>query len=158
MAKLTIRRVLDELTDNQRGRLAKLNECGVEDLAKKYRGNWVAFIEDMTAAELVRSLHRLVDEDNLRVVALRMFDGRETKLDTISWSDEGMTRRKNWTAQGVADELFHWTENVTETRWRDHIAPRLREVGIESDGTPSDGSNKLHLRRIFFRKRPDGRR
>ena len=153
MAKLTIRDVLDELTDNQRERLAKLNKWPAENLAKKYRGDWVALIKDMTAAELVRSLHRLVDEDDLRVVALRMFDGRETKLDTISWSDEGVTKKRNWTAQGVADELFHWTKNVTKTRWRDHIAPGLREVGIESDCTPSKGNNKLHLRRIFFEKR-----
>lgn len=69
-----------------------------------------------------------------------------------------MTQRKNWTAQRVANELFHWTESVAEKRWGEQVAPRLREVGIESDDAPSDGSDRLHLRRIFFTTRSDGRR
>ena len=158
MAEWKIGDVLDELMNNQKERLASSRGVTVNGLAKSYGGDWVALIRDMTAAELARSLFRLLDEDDLRVVALRMFDGRKTNLDTISWNDKGVTRKRNWTAQGVANELFHWTENVTETRWRDHVAPRLREAGIESVDTPSDGGDRLHLRRIFFRKRPEGPR
>ena len=71
VAKLKIRDVLDELTEKQQKRLAKAKGVKLSGLANHYGGDWVKLMKDMTNAELARVLSKALDDNELRVVALR---------------------------------------------------------------------------------------
>ena len=146
----TIGDVLRALTDVQRERLAKVRSLANSNhLANSYSGDWVALMTDMTKAELARALSNVLDENELRVVALRAFDGRNTKLDGIEWNADGEAPNRRQAIR-IVKALCTWVPAALKRdAWQDEIEPRLRDIGIESLNRPKNRNDLVRLRRIF---------
>ncbi len=130
--------VIEKLTDGQKRRLANVRGKSVERLANSYRGDWLKLIADMKQDELLRAL-RALPERELRVVALRAFDGYASGLGP------GKARE----AKGIVRALYGMPLALQERTWKDHVAKRLRDEGLESDKVPAGLRDKVRLRRIF---------
>ena len=138
----TIGQVLGTLTDKQRKRLATGRGVTVGGLTRSYSGDWVELMKDMTPAQLARALSHLLNDDELRVVALRAFDGRKTIL--------GRGNSKKRQAEGVVKALCHFApDKLVAKTWDEVIAKMLRDVGLESDVTPSGLKDKVKLGPVF---------
>ena len=149
MAKLKIRDVLDKLTEKQRKRLAKERGVKLSGLANSYGGDWVKLMKDMNKAELARVLSKALDDNELRVVALRAFDGKRTELDRIDWKDDGKAPRKRQAIQ-IVKAVCGWTPDALQAdSWKNEVEPRLRDIGIESLDRPQKRTTGIMLRRIF---------
>ena len=150
MLRVTIRDVLDGLTVTQREQLAgrRPSAVKVERLAQSYRGDWVSLVRDLSGSEIRRALAILPDNE-LRVVALRAFDGRRTGLEDMAWKEDGAAPKRR-RARGVVKALCMWgPAKLQESTWNDVIVKKLRDVGIESDDTPTGNDDLVQLRRIF---------
>lgn len=144
----TISNVLAHLTPAQRQRIADRRHVTVRGLAKSYAGDWVGLVKDLNSAELRRALTALSDSE-LRIAALRAFDGRRTELDDIAWKADG-TARKRRQARGVVEALCNWAPKSLQARtWETDVVRMLRDIGIESTDTPAGGDDLVQLRRIF---------
>ena len=145
----TIGDVLRELTIGQRERLAGVRGVTPNGLANSYGGDWVTLIKDMKKDELARALKNVLDDNELRVVALRAFDGRNTELDRINWTADGEAPQRRQ-AIGIVKALCTWGPNALQTSaWENEIEPRLRDVGIEGLDRPARRQDLIRLRRIF---------
>ena len=134
----SISNVLGTLTEKRRKRLADDRGCTIEGLAKSYSGKWVDLMKDMTNPELAKAL-KLLDDDDLRVVALRAFDGREVALSS-----------KEQEPEGIIVKLCHKApEQLRKKTWKDVYAKILRDVGWESERIPKGLKDKVKLQRIF---------
>lgn len=149
MAKLKIRDVLDELTEKQRKALAEKRGVKLNGLANSYGGDWVKLMQDMTKPALARALSQILDDNELRVVALRAFDGKRTTLDRIDWKDDGKAPRKRQAIQ-IAKAVCGWAPAALQAdSWKNEVEPRLRDIGIESLDRPKRRTTGIMLRRIF---------
>ena len=148
MDKIKIKVVVEALTPKQRKRLATLRGVSQDRLASSYKGDWVVLLKDMTNAELARAMRKLLEGDELRIVALRAFSGHKTELDDIEWKADGTAPRRR-KAKEIARTLCRGSSGVGEASWKKEIAPRLRDIGVESLGVPKGGGELVQLRRIF---------
>lgn len=150
MPRVTIRNVLDGLTDKQRERLAASRPRAVraERLAQSYQGDWVSLVRDLSGPEIRRAL-ALLPDDELRIVALRAFDGRRTGLEDMGWRKDGAAPQRR-RAKGIVEALCMWApKKLQERTWNDVIVKMLRDVGIECNNTPKGNEDLVQLRRIF---------
>ena len=134
----TIANVLGKLTKKQRERLSKVRNGSPERLANSYRGDWVKLMKDMTKPELVRAL-TLLEEDDLRVVALRAFDGRTVSLTGQQQTPEGIIKKLCHTAP----------QQLRKNTWANVYAKMLRDLGWKSDKVPGGLEDSVSLERIF---------
>ena len=149
MAELKIRDVLDELTEKQRKRLAKTRGVKLSGLANSYGGDWVKLMKDMNNAELARVLSKALDDNELRIVALRAFDGKRTELDGIVWKDDGKAPKKRQAIR-IVKAVCGWTPDALQAdSWKNEVEPRLRDMGIKSLNRPQKRTTGIMLRRIF---------
>ncbi len=145
---MPIRDFLEMLTDGQRERLARVRKVEPDRLPSSYRGDWVRLVRDLTPAEMHRALRNLSD-DELRVITLRAFDGRQTELDKIKWTEDGRAPKRRQ-AVGIVRAICNWTpEALRQETWESTIVPMLRDAGIKPDRTPEKGTELIELRRIF---------
>ena len=113
----------------------------MESLATSYDG-WPELLKDMNKTELVRAL-TVLDADDLRVVALCAFDGREVDLSDISQ-----------TPKGIIEKLCHAAPKSLEQKtWRNVYAKLLRDNGWKSDRVPKGLKDKVKLQRILKNSR-----
>ena len=130
--------VLNTLTPSRRERLADDRRVTARGLARSYRGEWVNLMKDMTGPELARAL-RLLEEEDLRVVALRAFDGRTVTLTDIEQ-----------TPKGIIKKLCHAAPKALQQRiWKSVYAKMLRDLGWESDKIPAGLEDSIKLHRVF---------
>ena len=139
MKRKTIGDVLRELTPNQKDRLAKVRGVTPNGLANSYGGDWVELMKEMTNAELARALSKVLDDNELRVAALRAFDGRAVPLTT-----------QQQTPRGVIERLCHTAPKALQQRtWTSVYAKMLRDLGWESDKIPAGLEDSIRLQKIF---------
>ena len=136
---MQIGKVLGELTERQRERLAKKNGVTPNGLANSYKKDWVRLMKDMTDAELTRVLGKCLDASELRIVALRAFDGRKVVLSGRQQSPKG-----------IIEKLCHTApQKLRKETWKDVYAKLLQDVGWKSEKTPAGLEDSIKLRRIF---------
>ena len=136
---MQISKVLGELTERQRERLAKKNGVTPNGLANSYNKDWVRLMKDMTDAELTRVLGKCLDASELRIVALRAFDGRKVDL-----SD------KQQSAKWIIEKLCHTApQRLQKKTWESVYAKLLQDVGWKSKDTPTGLESRIKLQRIF---------
>ena len=116
-------------------------------LAQSYGNEWSDLLKDMNKTVLVKAM-TVLDTDELRVVALRAFDGHKTSISELNWGPDGTAPQKRQ-AVGVVRDLCHWVGDVGPESWKKEIAPRLRDIGVESTDVPKDRKTKVLLRKIF---------
>ena len=147
MTHMTIAKVVNSLTERQKKDLAKQRsqttkgDVTPRGLANSYKGDWVALLKDMTNDQLARALKELVSEDELRVIALRAFDGREVDLSTTSQEAKGIIEKL--CGKGRAPKKLY------KETWNTQYAKMLQDIGWESERIPKGIDDKVKLRRIF---------
>ncbi len=130
--------VLNTLTPSWRERLADDRGVTARGLARSYKGEWVNLMKDLTGPELARAL-RLLEEEDLRVVALRAFDGRTVSLTDIEQTPEGIIKK-----------LCHKApQQLRQNTWANVYAKMLRDLGWESDKIPAGLEDSIKLQRVF---------
>ena len=145
---VTIRDVLGKLTEEQREEVAKrrakrlgrkrAQAANVEGLAASYRHQWPELLKDMNKTELAKAM-TVLDANQLRVVALRAFDGREVDL----------TATKQ-TPKGIIEKLCHRApEQLRKRAWKGIYSKMLQDVGWKSERVPEGLEDKVKLQRIF---------
>ena len=146
--QMTIRDVLDKLTEQQRERVARrraerkrrttVQAPTVDGLAASYKEDWSELLRDMTKAELTRAL-TVLDTNELRVIVLRAFDGRQVALSS-----------QLQTPEGIIEKLCHAApRQLRERTWRDVYAKMLQDVGWKTDRVPAGLRDSVRLQRIF---------
>ena len=144
----TIRVVLNELTDTQRERIARrrarrkgltrLQSESVGRLTASYDGDWAELLSDMTKVELMKSL-TVLDANELRVVVLRAFDGRQVRLQP-----------QKQTPKGIIKKICHTApERLQAGTWKTVYAKILQDLGWKSDRVPKGLEDSVRLERIF---------
>lgn len=144
---LTIKNVLNKLTEEQlkgiANRRAKRKRRGpvkpsAESLATSYKDDWSELLKDMNKTELLRIL-TVLDTNDLRVFALRAFDGREVTLN-----------KQKQTPEGIIKKLCHTApEKLQKTTWEKIYAKMLQDVGWRSERIPEGLEDSVRLQRIF---------
>ena len=144
----TIRDVLRKLTKSQRKGVATrrakrkgkstVQTPTVAGLATSYGDDWVELLQDMTKADLARAL-TVLDTNELRVVVLRAFDGRQIDLTSA-----------RQTPKGIIEKLaIRAPKQLKRATWEDHYAKMLQDAGWKSDRVPTGLPDSVRLQRIF---------
>ena len=143
-----IRVVLNGLTEQQRERIARRRARrkglprprseSVGRLTASYDGDWAELLSDMTKVELMKSL-TVLDVNELRVVVLRAFDGRQVRLHAQKQTPKGIIRRICHTAP----------EQLRKDTWKKVYAKILQDLGWKSDRVPQGLEDSVKLERIF---------
>ena len=155
--------VLATLKEDDRGKLALRRGCHVKGLAASFRGDWVALVGYLTARQIANVLYDVMDETELRILAVRAFQQSDEPIKFVA-NEDGWSRPLN--VRLIMCQIAGWTNAdpgaLSEPIWQTVVA-KLRSLGLEvqNPGNPDQGirngsannnpgiAGSVRIRRLF---------
>ena len=159
-------RIADVLKTLKKGTLrglARPRGCRVEGLSTSLQGDWVALVSSLSARQIADALYNVMDETDLRILAVRAFQQSDTPIEFVA-SQDGWSQPLK--VRSLMCGIAGWNNAapgaLLDGTWQT-VVTKLRGLGLEvqDPGNPDQGirrgrannnpgiAGSVRIRRLF---------